>query len=128
MAETQKQGQPTDQKPDEWQQDLKSQPMPGRNFGLQGSSTGESPLNAYEIKELYSQLKGFSSDEMKQITVLPTGAPLEHGSKYVDLMDSERKAFTAGEDMKAGANNRYVAKKDIDHILWGKLTDASNPE
>ncbi|WP_243714054.1 hypothetical protein [Nostoc sp. 106C] len=102
MAQTQKPGRPTDAKPDEWQQDLNPQPMAGRNHGLEGPHPEKAELNAYEVKELHQQLSDYTDDELKQITVLPSGSRLEQGAKYIDLNDPERRELTAIGGMEAG--------------------------
>ncbi|BAZ18155.1 hypothetical protein NIES4071_100380 [Calothrix sp. NIES-4071] len=80
MAQKEKQGTPKDEQADEFQQDIHAQPKPNLNYGTTGQASGAaSTLNAYEIKELHSHLKGFSKDEMQQITILPSGTPLNEG-------------------------------------------------
>ncbi|OKH52598.1 hypothetical protein NIES2101_14320 [Calothrix sp. HK-06] len=66
--------------------------------------------NAYEIKELHSQLKGFSKDEMQQITILHSGTPLNEVTKYIDLMDDKCQVITGATGMTVGNNSYYVAK------------------
>jgi hypothetical protein len=125
---TEKVGRPSDRKPDEWQQDLNPQPMAGQNYGLEGTHPEKDAPNAYEIKELHSQLEGFTSDELKQIPVLPSGSRLEQGATYIDLIDPERKQFTAMGNMEAGPDNMYVPKTEVDYQLWNRLTGVQNPE
>lgn len=124
----QKTGRQTDQQPDEWQQDLNPDPMAGRNVGLEGPHPEKDAPTAYEIKELHSQLEGYTSDELKQIPVLPQGSRLEQGATYIDLMDPERRQFTAMGNMEAGPNNRYVPKTEVGYQLWNRLTGVQNPE
>lgn len=129
MAEMQKQGRPSDAKQDEWEKDLHPQSMPGRNYGLEGAHPEKEDIpNAYEIKELHDRLQGFTDDELKQITVLPTGTRLEQGAKYIDLMDAERNEFTAMGGMEAKPENKYVPKTEIDYQLWNRLKGVQNPE
>jgi hypothetical protein len=128
MAETQKQGRPTDRKQDEWQQDLNPQPSAGLNYGLEGQHPEKAAPNAYEIKELHSLLEGYTDDELKQIIVLPRGSRLEQGAKYIDLMDPERKELTAMSGMEAGENNWYVPKTEVGYQLWNRLRGVENPE
>ncbi len=99
MAEMQKQGRPTDQKQDEWEQDLHPQPMAGRNYGLEGPQTEKNAPTAYEIKELHSVLQGYTDDELKQIPDITQGTPLHQAAKYIDHMDHERKEFKANGAM-----------------------------
>jgi hypothetical protein len=128
MAQQQKTGQPMDQQPDEFQQDLNPNPMAGQNHGLEGPHPEKDAANAYEIKELHSILEGYTSNELKQIPVLPQGSRLEQGAKYIDLMDPERKEFTAMGGMEAGTNNKYLPKTEVDYQLWNRLTGVQNPE
>lgn len=129
MTQKEKQGRPNDSQADEFQQDIYAQPKPNLNYGNTGQASGAaSTLNAYEIKELHSKLKGFSKDEMHQISVLYPGTPLNEGTKYVDLMDDGRQVITGATGMTVENNSYYVAKNEIDYILWERLTDVSNPE
>ncbi len=125
---TEKTGRPTDQQPDEFQQDLNPDPMAGRNVGLEGPHPEKDAPNASEIKELHSLLEGYTNDELKQIPVLPQGSRLEQGAKYIDLKDPERKEFTGMGNMEAGSDNWYVPKTEVDYQLWNKLTGVQNPE
>lgn len=128
MSQQQKTGRQKDQQPDEWQQDLNPNSMAGQNVGLEGPHPEKDAPNAYEIKELHSQLKSLTSDELKQIPVLPSGSRLEQGAKYIDLMAPERKEFTAMGSMEAGPDNCYVPKTEVDYQLWNRLTGVQNPE
>ncbi len=127
---SEKPGRPADQKPDEWQQDLNPNSMAGRNVGLEGPhpEKEQDAPNAYEIKELHRLLEGYTDDELKQIRVLPQGSRLEQGATYIDLMDPERKEFTAMGSMEANSNNWYVPKTEIDYRLWNRLTGVENPD
>ena len=125
---TEKIGRPTDQKPDEWQQDLNPNLMAGQNVGIEGPHPEKDAPNAYEIKDLHNQLEGYTSDELKQIPVLPRGSRLEQGATYVDLRDAERKQFTAMGNMEAGPSNWYVPKTEVGYELWNRLTKVQNPE
>lgn len=58
MAQKEKQGRPNDSQAHEFQQDIYAQPKPNLNYGSTGQASGAaSTLNAYEIKELHSQLR-----------------------------------------------------------------------
>ncbi|MBD2730514.1 hypothetical protein H6G96_30420 [Nostoc sp. FACHB-892] len=128
MAQTQKQGKPTDGKPDEWQQDLNPQPLAGKNSGLEGTHPEKAALNAYEVKELHDKLPEYTHEELKQITLLPVGSRLEQGAKYLDLNDPQRHEFTAMGGMEAGSNNWYVPKTEVSYQLWNRLIGVQNPE
>jgi len=125
---TEKTGRPTDQQQDEFQHDLHPNQMAGQNAGMEGPHPEKDAPNAYEIKELHSLLKDYTSDELKQIPVLPQGSRLEQGAKYIDLKDPERQEFTAMGGMEAGPDNMYVPKTEVDYQLWNRLTGVQNPE
>lgn len=128
MAETQKTGRPSDQKQDEWQRDLNPDPLAGQNVGTQGSEREKNVPTAYEVKDVHRQMNNFTDDELKQIPILPPGTRLEQGATYIDLMDPERKEFTAMGDMTASPQNRYVAKTEVGYQLWNRLIGVENPE
>ena len=128
MAQTQKQGQPNDQNQDEWEQDLHPNATAGQNTGVASSQPEKDAPNASDIKELHTLLKGYTNDELKQIKVLPPGTRLQQGAKYIDLMDQERKEFTAMGNMEAGSDNMYVPKTEVDYQLWHRLTGVQKPD
>lgn len=128
MAQTQKQGQPNDQNQDEWEQDLHPDPEAGQNSGVASSQHEKDAPNASDIKELHTLLEGYTNDELKQIKVLTPGTRLQQGAKYIDLMDSQRKEFTAMGNMEAGADNMYVPKTEVDYQLWNRLTGVDHPD
>ena len=121
MAETQKVGRPNDGEQDEWQHDLNPNLNAGVNDGMAGALPEKEGTNAYEIKELHSVLKDYSSDELKQIVVLLHGSRLKQGAKYIDLMDSQREEFTAMGNESAEPGHWYVPKTEIDYVLWNRL-------
>ncbi|BAZ18157.1 hypothetical protein NIES4071_100400 [Calothrix sp. NIES-4071] len=43
-------------------------------------------------------------------------------------MDEERQVITGETGMTVGNNSYYVAKNEIDYLVWDRLTDVSNPE
>ena len=114
--------------PDEWEHDLNPDFMAGMNAGLAGPHHEQAAFIAYEIKELHDKLSDLNKDELWQIVVLPEGARLEQGAKYLDLNDPQRREFTATANMAAGPDNYYVPKKAIDYQLWNRLTGVQNRE
>lgn len=128
MAQTQKQGRPNDQNQDEWEQDLHPNVIAGQNSGVASEQPEKDAPNASQIKELHSLLEGYTNDELKQIKILPQGTRLQQGAKYIDLMDTERKEFTAMGNMSAGSDNMYVPKTEVDYHLWNRLTGVENPD
>lgn len=122
---TERQNQPGEQHPEQWQRDLNPHPDAGQNHGA-------SPLtevaSAYDIKDIHRQFHGFADDELKRIPIVPQGMRLAQGAVYVDLQDPLLREFTATGDMQAGPNRWYVPKREVDYQLWNRLIGITNPE
>ncbi|CAN5744674.1 hypothetical protein BH18ACT2_BH18ACT2_14670 [soil metagenome] len=111
---------------DEFADDLAPVNTPG-SPGRQGGHADESSSAADE-KDL-RQLGLLGADDLAQLQVLTVGARLEQGSVYVDLDDLDGGPFKAMGGQEAGADNRYVAKRDTDHELWNRLVgQGTEPE
>jgi hypothetical protein len=91
-----------------------------------GGHVDESFL-ATDDKALRAQLRDFDADDLKRISLLTVGTRLEQGSTYVDLNDPARVPFKALGDQEAGADNRYVAKRDTDYEMWDRLVGQGRP-
>ena len=102
---------------DEFADDLAPDPEGGRQL----AGHADESVPAADDKELHSRLDDLDGDELSQLSVLGSGTRLEQGSTYVDLNDPGRTPFKALASQEAGAENRYVAKRDTDHELWNKL-------
>ncbi len=72
-------------------------------------------------KSLRKGIAGLDSEQVKSLTILTVGTPLDQGSVYVDLNQLERGSFKARGDEQAGPDNRYVAKRDLDYETWDRL-------
>ncbi len=82
----------------------------------------------YDIKELNrSYHQELSDDQLRQIIVLPEGTRLEQGAKYIDLAEAKPAEFTAMGAQEAGPHNYFVAKSDLDYLLWNYLIGVTNP-
>ena len=103
-----------DQQPDEWEQDLHRNSRAGQNTGLEGPRPEKDAPTAFEIKELHERLADYTSDELKQISVLPAGSRLKQGATYINLKDPARREFTATAEMEADSSDWYVPKKETD--------------
>jgi len=120
---------PGEQHPDEWGKDLNPKAMAGQNYGLEGPHPEKnSPLTAFDLKEVHRQLRDFRDDELKQIPVLPAGSRLEQNATYIDLRDPDRQEFTAMSGMEAGPDTWYVPKSEVPYQLWNRLIGVKNPE
>ncbi len=126
---TNREFQPGSGHPDEWQADLNPNAGAGLNHGLDGqnSEKADNAPCAYDIKELHGQLQGYTDDELKEITLMPTGSRLEQGKVYLDLHDPDPQPFRAMGGQVAEAFNWYVPKTEVDYVLWNRLTGVENP-
>jgi len=83
--------------------------------------------SAYEFKALHRTLADLTDDELKDVPILPTGARLEPGAKYIDLMHLERGELVAEAGMLAEPEHYYVPKKETSYVLWNRLNQVENP-
>ena len=119
---------PGEQHPEEWRGDLNPDALAGQNVGLAGTDVEKHARTADELKDLHRRLQGLTDDELRQLPVLPPGARLQQGAKYVDLNDLDRGEFTALGNMEADRTTRYVPKSEVDYQLWNRLIGVDNPE
>ncbi|HEU5379779.1 MAG TPA: hypothetical protein VFV38_30515 [Ktedonobacteraceae bacterium] len=111
----------------EFNHDLKVSQRPAAGLGLGTATPPGGGYSAYSIKELHSRLADLTDDELKNITILPTGTRMEEGAQYIDLNHLERGAFVADANMLAWPEHYYVAKKETDYVLWNRLNQVGNP-
>lgn len=111
--------------PQEYMNDLQTDPMAGQNIG---TSEAASTRTAYDIKELHRRFNHLLDDDLKQIVVQNEGARLKQGATYFDLNHPERGALTATGEMTAGPENYYVVFGDVHYNLWNLLTGVEEPE
>lgn len=72
-------------------------------------------------KALRTRLTMLDADELARLAVIEPGVRLEQGGTYLDLDDPDRGPFKAIGSQVATQDNRYVAKRDVDHELWNRL-------
>lgn len=101
---------------DEFADDLAPVEQPGELGGHADESTVAS-----EDKSLASDLDRLDADELSRLSVLMTGTRLDQGGVYVDLDRLDDGPFKAIGGQEAGADHRYVAKRDTDFELWNRL-------
>jgi hypothetical protein len=119
---------PGAQHPDQWREDLNPNPLAGANYGPATEEPFQSGRTAYDVKDLHRRLRDLADNQLKQITVVPTGTRLEQGATYIDLANDSPNEFTATGDMQAGPSNCYAAKSETDYELWNRLIGVTNPE
>jgi len=104
---------PQGEGPDEFADDLTSDRSPA---GQEGDS-----IPASDDKQLQAEMPDLDADDLKRLSILTAGTQLDQGSVYVDLNDIERGPFKAMGDQEASDTTRYVAKRDTDYEMWGRL-------
>ena len=77
--------------------------------------------SAVDDKRLHQRMPELGNEELARLRVLAPGTQLHQGSIYLDLNDLTRGPFQALGAQTAGADNRYVAKRDTDYNLWNRL-------
>jgi hypothetical protein len=93
---------------------------PDTSTGEPGGHVPES-RSAGDDKDLHARLAILDDDQLARLLILQPGARLEQGGTYVDLNDPSRQPFKALGSQEAGADHRYVAKRDTDYELWNLL-------
>lgn len=113
---------------DDFDRDLRPNERQGENSGANSSHDPDRLMRAYDDKELVTNLQDFSSDELKKILIVPRGAKLQQGAKYIDLNDPARAEIIASganpltPHLEVLENQRLVPKSETDYQLWDKLT------
>lgn len=92
------------------------------NAGPNGARHEPRTYSAYDVKTLHAAMPGFTDTELKQIPVLAHGEYLEQGNTYLDLARLSDGPFIAHGGQEAQDPHRYVAKSQVDYVLWNKLT------
>lgn len=93
-------------------------------FEGQNNPRNDEPQNtrsAYDLKDLHEKFPQLSSADLKQISILPLGEPLEQGATYLDLNRLEEGEFKARADFQITQSNLLVAKNSVDYELWDRL-------
>lgn len=83
---------------------------------------------AYDVKDVHRRLRALPNDVLKQIPVLPEGTHLTPGATYLDLAALEKGEMIPDVGKRAGRDNRYVPKNEVDYQTWNVLLGVDNPE
>jgi hypothetical protein len=113
---------------DEFERDLSPDRPSGQNLGSQSDDTRWPHRTAYDLKPVHRALNDWQDDDLKQIPVLPEGAPLRQGATYINLADASREEFTAMGGMRAGAGDAFIPKDDVPYTTWNRLRGIDSPE
>jgi hypothetical protein len=111
-----------DKHPEEFLNDLNPTAVAGQNIGVNAPHPEkEEGHSAFDIKDAHDMLPDLTSDELRELRVLPIGAPLLENATYLDLCHRERGEIHGRAGMFADAAHWYVPKKDVDYQLWNRL-------
>ena len=77
--------------------------------------------SAASDKSVIGDLPGLSDADLDRLPVLKTGAQLSQGSVYYDLNHPAKGPFKAIGGQHAGANERLIAKSEVDYVLWNRI-------
>jgi len=81
----------------------------------------EEPRDGSQIKAVYELLPDWHKDELRRLTIVPTGTRLQAGDVFCDLRTPDRGELVAhGEEQVGG--ELLVAKRGTDYEIWNKLT------
>ena len=108
---------------DEFEEDLHG----NRDAGMHPGAPGYRTRLAVDIKDLHERLDGFTNTDLKQIPVIEEGERLEQGATYLDLANREGGHFVASGDSVAQPGAYFVAKRDVDYLIWNRLTGVTEP-
>jgi hypothetical protein len=85
--------------------------------------------SAASDKTVISDLPNLTDAELDRLPVLKTGAQLSQGSVYYDLNDRAKGPFKAIGGQHAGADERLIAKSEVDYLLWNRIVgEDAQPE
>lgn len=76
---------------------------------------------AFHLRKAGLDLGSLDDEQLKQVPVLPVGAPLRQGATYVDLTQSPPEEFTARGDQRAMPENAFVPKDRVPYEIWNRL-------
>ena len=118
---------PGSQHPDQWREDLNPNALAGQNHGVSGAHAENFSRTAADYKDLHQRMNSFDNSELRAIPILPQGARLEQGARYIDLNNLDAGVITAKGVMEAGPENLYVQKSEVEYTLWNRLTGVEDP-
>lgn len=113
---------------DEYDRDLRPDPLAGQNIGQVSDDSLRPHRSAFDLKPIHRALHGWPDEELKAIPVLEEGSPLRQGATYINLADAGRREITARGDMRVGPGEAFVPKDDVPYTTWNRLRGEDSPE
>ena len=113
--------------PDEYQNDLNPNTFAGQN-NPDGPHPERDAPGGDKIKALHDMLPDLTTDQLRELVVLPEGTTLEQGAVYIDLKNLPQGEFKATSDMTVKPGSYIVPKSEVDYELWNYLRGVRDPE
>ena len=107
---------------DDFDKDLRPNEMAGNNDGADSAQNEKNAPSAYEFKELHGKFPQLDNADLKNIPILPAGTRLDQGATYLDLNNLDKGEYSAVANETVGENDYIVPKKEVDYLLWNRLT------
>ena len=107
---------------DDFDKDLRPDEMAGENYGAESAQNEKNAPSAYEFKELHGKFPQLDNADLKNIPILPAGTRLDQGATYLDLNNFDKGEYSAVSNETVGENDYIVPKKEVDYLLWNRLT------
>ena len=83
-------------------------------------------MTAADVKHQHRLLRDIPAPELQSIPLLPTGAALERGARYVDLHDPARGEFTGGGHEHVRPGQRVISRGETPPEVWRAVLDAAD--
>jgi hypothetical protein len=93
----------------------------------QEHSGGHAERTAFHLRKAGLDLGPIDDEELKQVPLVPAGAPLEQGATYVNLKAQHPEEFTARGDMCAQPEDAYAPKDRVPYQIWNRLIGEEKP-
>ncbi len=116
---------------DQFDRDLNPNVMAGQNIGAASMHPARHARTARDIKDVHTQLRDWSDDDLDEVPIVPAGSRLEQNATYLDLAVPQPREFTATGNMSAEPPQRLVEKSTVPYQLWNRLrglTDVQRTE
>lgn len=81
---------------------------------------------AADVQREHRVLREVPASSLDGVTLLPAGAPLERGERFLDLHDPARGEFPGDGHSRVRPGRRVIARRDVAPDVWRNLLDAAD--
>ncbi len=81
---------------------------------------------AAEVKREHRLLRNLPDLQLRAVPLVPDGAELERGERYLDLHDPARGEFSGDGHAHLRPGQRVIARRDTPSAVWRELLDAAD--